>query len=298
MHNSHATDTERVITFERERPHLLSVAFRILGSQPDAEDVVQEAWLRFCRADTRDVHNVSAWLTTVSTRLCVDVLRTRREVPHETTELPEDSNDKPEETALLADELTSAFVVVLDELTPPQRVALVLHDAFGVPFEEIAHILATTPGSAKKLASRARGRVRRRGAAPVEDHTKTRAVVEAFLHAAQGGNTDRLVALLDPNIVRLADAQALPPGGSQRIQGAEAIAAEIRGLQSNALRARLALIDDRPGIVCFDGNAIQTAIIMRTEGDRLVQYDVVADPYRIALLNIKDDPAAIEEVLG
>lgn len=297
MHNGHATDQERVATFERERFHLLSVAFRILGSQPDAEDVVQETWIRFCRADTGDVHNVSGWLTTVSTRLCVDVLRRTREVPHETTELLEDGSDKPEETALLADELTSAFVVVLDELTPPQRVALVLHDAFGVPFEEIAHILTTTPGSAKKLASRARGRVRRRAGTPVEDLAKTRAVVEAFLHAAQGGNTDRLVALLDPNVVRLADAQALPPGGSQRIQGVEAVAAEIRGLQSNALRAHAALIDDRPGIVCFDGEAIQTAIVMRTEGDRIVQYDVIADSYRIALLNVKDYPAAIGEML-
>ena len=297
MHNGHATDPERVATFERERFHLLSVAFRILGSQPDAEDIVQETWIRFCRADLTDLHNVSAWLTTVSTRLCVDVLRRRRELPQETTELPEDSNDKPEETVLLADELTSAFVVVLDELTPPQRVALVLHDAFGVPFEEIAHILATTPGSAKKLASRARGRVRRRGVTPVEDHTKARAVVEAFLHAAQEGDTDRLIALLDPNVVRLADAQALPPGGSRRIQGAEAVAAEIRGLQSNALRAQVALIDDRPGIVCFDGSDIQTAIVMRTDGDRLVQYDVMADPHRIALLNIKEYPATVGEAL-
>lgn len=276
------------MAFERERLHLLSVAFRILGTQPDAEDAVQETWIRFHRADTSQVRNVPAWLTTITTRLCLDVLRRRHEVPQETTDLPEDGNDKPEETALLADELISAFVVVLNELTPPQRVALVLHDAFGVPFDEIAHILGTSAGSAKKLASRARGRVRGRTVEPA-DHAKAQAVVKAFLHAAQDGNTDRLVALLDPNVVRLADAYALPPGAAQRIHGAEAVASEIRGLRANALRAHVALIDRRPGIVCLDGDNIQTAIILRVEEDRIVQYEVVADPHRIAILDINDE---------
>ena len=231
-----AKGTERVAAFERERLHLLSVAFRILGSESDAEDVVQETWIKFDGTDTSHVQNVSAWLTTVATRLCLDALRRRREIPQEATELPGDSDNAPEEIALLADELTAAFVIVLEELTPPQRVALVLHDAFRVSFEEVAHILGTTVASAKELASRVRGRVRRRAVAFAENTAKARQVV-AFLHAAREGNTDRLVALLDPNVVRMADPHILPPGAPQRIQGVRAVVAAT--WRSNRCRARL-----------------------------------------------------------
>ncbi len=153
-------DAQKAVTFQRERPHLLSVAFRILGSESDAEDVVQDTWIKFSLADTDAVRNISAWLTTVATRVCLDMLRRRREISLE-AELSQDMRDEPQEAALLAEELTAAFVVVLDELTPAQRVALVLHDAFGATFEEIARILGINSVSAKKLASRARGRVRR-----------------------------------------------------------------------------------------------------------------------------------------
>lgn len=274
-------------TFQRERLHLLSVAFRILGSQADAEDVVQEAWIKFAGADTSQVRNVPAWLTTIVTRLSLDILRRRREVPQEATELLADTAPEPEEVALLADELTAAFVIVLEELTPPQRVALVLHDAFGVTFEEIAHILETTEGSAKKLASRARARVRQRVSVPPADREKARQVVEAFLRAAQEGDTDRLLALLDPNVVRLADPQVLPPDGEYRIQGLEPVVSQTLLFRASATRAKTALIDGRPGIVVLAGDKVRFALVIRVRDERIVHYEVVADPQRLALLHIK-----------
>lgn len=277
---------ERIVTFERERRHLLSVAFRILGSDEDAEDVLQEAWIKFCAVDMSHVRNVSAWLTTVVTRLCLDALRRRREVPDEAMQLRVGRDEEPEEVALLADELTAAFAVVLDELTPPQRVALVLHDAFGVSFDEIGHILDTTPGSAKKLASRARVRIRERVVAPAEDDREARRIVEAFLRASKDGDTGRLIALLDPNVIRLADSHVLPAGAHQRIAGIDAVATETRAFQATAARAQLASIDERPGIVVLGNGRIQAALVIRVQRGRIVQFDVLADPRRIAQLNI------------
>jgi len=248
---------------------------------------VQEAWIRFASADTTEVRNLRAWLTTVATRLCLDMLRRRRDAPQEATQLLEDTSDPPEEVALLAEELTAAFVIVLEELTPPQRISLVLHDAFGVPFEEIAHILETSTAAAKKLASRARGRVRERVKAPPDDLGKARQVVEAFLHAAQEGNTDRLVALLDPQVIRLADAQVLPKGADQRVQGVRAVVAHTLRFRSSARRAAMALIDGRPGIVVLSCENIQFALVFRIASERIAQYDVVADPQRMALLHIE-----------
>jgi RNA polymerase sigma-70 factor (ECF subfamily) len=280
---------ERLQIFERERRHLLCVAFRILGSQADAEDVVQETWIRYDRADTSNVQNLPAWLTTVASRLCVDVLRRRRDVPQTEAEMPDvedDSRSDPEQTALLASELTTAFTIVLEELTPPQRVALVLHDAFGVPFEEIGHILGTTFASSKKLASRARDRVRRRIAISPRESPNARRVVEAFLRAVQEGNTRELLALLDPNVIRIADPQVLPPGAPQRIQGAEAAVKETVRFRANAARARTAQIDGRPGIVIYSGRDLQLAIVLQVADTRIVQYDVIADARRLAQLHV------------
>jgi RNA polymerase sigma-70 factor (ECF subfamily) len=273
-------------TFERERLRLLSLASRLLGSQSDAEDVVQETWIKFDGTDATWIENVPAWLTTVATRLCLDLLR-RRDVRPEALPPREDGHDCTDETALLADELTAAFTVVIDELTPPQRVALVLHDAFGIPFEDVAHVIGTTVGSAKKLASRARGRVRRRVADPARETAKARELVEAFLVATREGDTDRLLALLDPRVVRTADPQVLPPGSAQRIEGAETVAAETRLFQANARRARVGVIDRRPGILVYAGSAVWAALVMRFNGDRITHYDVVADPRRLALLEIR-----------
>lgn len=291
VNTSKAGNSERLATFERERSHLLSVAFRILGSDSEAEDAVQEAWIKYGHADTSHVQNVSAWLTTVVTRVCLDSLRRRREVPQEPADLLSASvsrGDEPEELTLLASELTEAFMIVLDELTPPQRVALVLHDVFGATFfDEVAHVLGTTAGSAKKLASRARGRLRQRAGGPAGDVKETQRVVEAFLDAAQRGDTDRLVALLDPSVIRTADPQSLPRGEALRIRGVGAVVAETHALRANARRARVPSIDGRPGIVVLSGQEPQTALIFHIAGGRIVQYDVIADPQRLGILHIQ-----------
>jgi len=271
---------------------LLSLAFRILGSDADAEDVLQDAWIKYDRADTSEVRNVSAWLTTVVTRLCLDSLRRRRNVPREPADFSVSQasvGDEPEQLALLASELTDAFTIVLDELTPPQRVALVLHDVFGVSFEEVAHVLGVTEGSAKKLASRARKRVRERAGAPGGDVTEARRVVKAFLYAAQQGDTDSLITLLDPSVVRTADSQALPYGVAQRVRGVDAVVTETRALQANAQRAHVAAIDGQPGIVVLSGRDRQAVLVFHIAGGRIIQYDVIADPRRLALLHIRDE---------
>lgn len=220
----------------------------------------------------------------------VDSLRRRRELsgePGSDFAEPASSGDDPEQLALLASELTTAFSVVLDELTPPQRVALVLHDAFGAPFEEIAHVLDTTTASAKKLASRARGRVHRRTDAPAYDVEEAGRVVSAFLKAAQNGDTNRLIALLDPAVVRTADPQVLRRGGPQQLQGVDAVVAEARLFQANARRARMASIDGRPGIVVVSGGDVQSALLFQVAAGRIHSYDVIADPQRLALLHIE-----------
>ena len=280
----------RVAAFEAERPHLRAVAFRILGADADADDVVQEAWIRYDRTVPADVRNVPAWLTTVVTRLCVDLLRRRRETPREPDQLLDrvtPGGVGPEETTLLAGELTAAFTVVFEELTPPQRVALTLHDVFGTPFEEVAHVLGTSPDSAKKLASRARQRVRQRvDSTRAGNSAHARRVVQALLLAAQHGNTEALLRLLAPDVVRTADPQALPTGAPQRLDGAGTVAAETRALQSNARRARLAVIDGRPGIVVGAGRDLQAVLVFHLDGERIASYDVIAHPRRLALLHV------------
>lgn len=288
-----ANDTNRNALFVRERPHLLAVAFRILGSEADAQDIVQEAWIRFARADISDVRNVTAWLTTVVSRLCLDALRRARTVPQEPEDLsmrPGPRHDDPEQIALLASDLTEAFTIVLDQLTPPQRVALILHDVFGVPFTEVARVLDTTPDSAKKMASRARGRVRARqpahasGADPVE----ARRVVGAFLTAVQRGDIAGLVTLLDPNVTRTADPQVVPPGASQVVHGAQAVASEARTFRVGASRAQVAAINGQPGIVIRSARGLQLAMIFRIAQGCVVHFDVVADSHRLARLRIDD----------
>ncbi|MGW5879622.1 sigma-70 family RNA polymerase sigma factor [Nocardiopsis terrae] len=285
---------DRTAVFHHQRPHLLAVAFRILGSDADAQDVVQEAWIRYAHADTGGIRNVPAWLTTVVTRLCLDFLRRARECPREPEELDlesADGGDGPEEVALLAGELTEAFAVVLGELTPSQRVALVLHDVFGVPFEEVAYVLGTTPGAARKLASRARGCVRRTVAAPTGPGGGScsggaRQVADAFLRAARQGDVDALLRLLAPGVTRTADPHVLPPGAAQRLVGARAVIRETRLLSTNARRARAATIDGRPGIVVRSARELRAALVLHVEDGRIVHYDVIADPRRLALLRL------------
>ncbi|WP_232667554.1 sigma-70 family RNA polymerase sigma factor [Pseudonocardia sp. TRM90224] len=278
---------ETDMTFQRERRQLLAIAFRILGSTADAEDIVQEAWIRYARADLDTIENVAAWLTTVVTRLCLDVLRRAHEQPAELPDEPDDGSG-PAETALLASELTSAFVVVMERLTPPQRVALIMHDVFGAPFDEIAHVLDTTPGSAKKLASRARGRVRGATAPATADPGATREVVGAFLHAAQRGDVDALLGVLAPDVTRTADPQAVPAGAALQVRGARTVAEQTRNFAAAARLARLVVIDGEPGLALRSGGHVRLAITFHVVADRIERYDVVADPRRLALLNIED----------
>jgi RNA polymerase sigma-70 factor (ECF subfamily) len=284
-------DDERALAFAAERSHLLAVAFRILGSEIDAQDIVQEAWLRYARSDTARVNNLQAWLTTVVTRLCLDLLRRTRESLLDLEDFDRDlrSSDTPEDIAILAAELTEAFVVALDRLSPEQRVALVLHDVFGTPFEEVAHVLATTTGSAKKLASRARSRLA--GDFPRSSRASDDAVAErvvcAFLTAAKEGNVDALVAVLHPDVTRTADPQALPHGSPQRVVGIEAVVAETRELRANARAARLASVDGRPGIVVEVDDAVVSALVLQIADGKVRHYDVVADPGRLARLRIE-----------
>ena len=283
---------ERTVAFAAERPHLLAVAFRILGSDADTQDVVQEAWARYEGAEVSAIRSTQAWLTTVVTRLCIDLLRRSRTVPCDDEQVFGDlpSRDDPEETALLAAELAEAFLVVLDRLSPEQRVAFVLHDVFGTPFEEVGHVLATTPGSAKTLASRARGRLRAdlpyRRSEP-GDIAAARPAVAAFLTAAQHGDVASLVGVLHPEITRTADPQALPSGAPQRACGVEAIVAETQSFQARAQAARLVTIDGSPGIAVMANGKVVTALVVVVADDLVRHYDVVADPARLARLRIE-----------
>src|SRR5918992_5548240 len=219
--------------FEEHRTRLRAVAYRMLGSLTEADDAVQEAWLRLNRSDAAAIENLGAWLTTVVARISLNMLRsrdTRREEPLE-TRLPEPIIDRadgtdPEHEALLADAVGLALFVVLETLNPAERLAFVLHDMFGVPFDEIAPILDRSPGAARQLASRARRRVRAENPLPDVDVDAQREVVEAFLAAAREGDFERLVAVLDPDVVLRADMGPLPTGGSRELRGAAEVAGQ------------------------------------------------------------------------
>src|SRR6185437_10711959 len=243
--------------FERQRPHLRAVAYRMLGSVSEADDAVQEAWLRLNRSDTDGVANLGGWLTTVVARVSLDMLRSRRALREEYmgSWLPEpivsvDVEADPEQQALLADSVGLALLVVLDSLAPPERLAFVLHDMFAVPFAEIAEIAGTTPAAARQLASRARRRVR--GAAPADDAdlTEQRAVVDAFLAASRDGDFEGLVAILHPDVVFRIDLGGHGPLAREPIAGAEAVARQVlaRG-RPFARFARHAVVNGGAGVI-------------------------------------------------
>jgi RNA polymerase sigma-70 factor, ECF subfamily len=271
--------------FESDRAHLRAVAYRMLGSAAEADDAVQEAWLRLSRSDTSDVDNLTGWLTTVVARVCLNMLkaRGRREEPVES--LPESvaPDGGPEEETVLADSVGTALVVVLDTLTPAERLAFVLHDMFGVPFDEIAPIIGRTPVTTRQLASRARRRVR--GASVAEDTGtggtgtgdtgRRQEVVRAFLAASRDGDFEALVALLDPAAVaRSADGVA---------EGAQAVAGMFAG---RAKAARPALLDGMPGLVWAKAGTIRVAFRFTFAGERVAAIDLVADPDELAGMDI------------
>ncbi|TNC24170.1 sigma-70 family RNA polymerase sigma factor [Amycolatopsis alkalitolerans] len=267
--------------FEEHRPRLRAVAYRILGSVSEAEDAVQEAWLRVDRDGGAGVDNLGGWLTTIVGRVCLNMLRTRRAHPEEPIEaLPEpaDSHEAPEDEAMLADSVGLALLVVLDTLEPGERLAFVLHDLFAVPFDEIAGIMGRTPAATRQLASRARRRVR---GAPVPEHEpqRQRAVVEAFLAAARGGDLEALMAVLDPEVVL--------HSGTEVLRGARAVASGARAFTRVATHGRLMLAGDTPAAAGYgpDG-ALLSVALFTVAGDRILAMDIVRDPDRIAALDL------------
>ncbi|MDP9794032.1 RNA polymerase sigma-70 factor (ECF subfamily) [Catenuloplanes nepalensis] len=262
--------------FEAARPRLLSLAHRLVGSHHDAEDAVQAAWVRAATADPAELINPEAWLTTVTTRLCLYQLRARRrrgELPLRADDVPGDQT-AADEAFLRREEVSRAFMVVLAELSPAQRVAYVLHDLFAVPFEQVSVVLGTTTGSAKKLASRARARLRDAGPAESPRHERQVHVVEAFLAAARGGDIGRLVALLSPDVVRDADPALLRGGAQATVSGATAVAEETRTFLDRIAVAAVVLIDGRPGAVIAPGGRPSALLRFRFQDTAITHIDI------------------------
>jgi RNA polymerase sigma factor (sigma-70 family) len=288
------TDDELAQRFEEQRARLHAVAYRLLGSTAEADDAVQETWLRLSRTDVSGVDNLPGWLTTVVGRVCLDGLRSRasrRERALETTEIepvrPEAEPARrpvdPEEEALLAESVGQALQVVLDALTPAERVAFVLHDVFAISFEEIGQVVGRTPTATRQLASRARRRVQ---ADPARDERPgQRRVVDAFFAAARDGRFDDLLTLLDPGVVVRADAAAASIGGGRRIEGADAVA---RFFSGRAAGVRPALVDGVAGglVVPFDGARIAISFVIA--GGRILAIEAVADPEQLAAMDIAE----------
>ena len=278
-------------TFEAQRDRLRAVAHRMLGSHADAEDVVQEAWLRLSRQDTATIHNLAGWLTTVVGRISLDALRSRQARPEASYDdgLSEfvvtlDDNPAPEDDAVLADSVGLALLVVLEALGPSERLAFVLHDLFSVPFEEIAPIVERTPAAARQLAVRVRRRVQETEEMPEPDLRRQREVVTAFLAAARSGDVDVLRALLDPDVVLRADAEAVRTGATGA-HGADDVAKTFSGRVARA--ARIATVDGAAGLVWAPGGETRVVFGFTVLDDRITSIDVLADPGRLHRLELE-----------
>jgi RNA polymerase sigma-70 factor (ECF subfamily) len=280
----------QVREFERHRAHLRAVAYRMLGSLSEADDAVQESWFRLHRSKAAEVENMRGWLTTVVARICLDMLRARRARREDLVgnELPEPivtvaSANAPEDEALLADSVGLALLVVLDTLNPPERLAFVLHDMFGVPLEEIAPILERTPIATRQLASRARRRVR--GATPQSDPnlSRQRAVVDAFLAAARNGDFEALVTVLDPDVVLRADRGRLAAADTPPVvTGAAAVAEQILARAPRfASFARPAIVNGAAGLIVVPRDRPIAVLGFTVVADRIVELDLVADPDKL-----------------
>jgi RNA polymerase sigma factor (sigma-70 family) len=277
--------------FEEHRSRLRGVAYRMLGSVSDADDAVQEAWLRLNRTDSSEIENLGGWLTTVVARVSLNMLRSRklrREEPL-AVRLPEPIIDPPEgmdpeHEALLADSVGLALLVVLETLSPPERLAFVLHDIFAVPFDEIAPIVDRSPEAARQLASRARGRIQAEKAVPDVDLNGQREVVEAFVAAAREGDFDRLVQVLDPDVVLRADLG--PAGESREVRGARAVAGQALFYSRLGLTMKPVLVNGAVGTVTFkDGQPFSVGAV-RVRGGKIVEMDILADTERLRELDL------------
>ena len=277
--------------FEAHRDHLRAVAYRMLGSTSEADDAVQDAWLRLSRADVGDIENLGGWLTTVVGRVCLDMLRARQSRREDA--MPADlagassghaAGGDPEREAVLTDSVGEALLVVLDTLAPAERLAFVLHDLFGVPFDEIAPIVERSPAATRQLASRARRRVRGAEGAPFADADRRGDVVRAFLAAARDGEFESLVALLDPEALVRRDRVAATMGGEWEARGATAVAKVFSG---QARAARPALVDGVPGAVWAPGGKPRVVILFAFAASRIAAIDLVADPERLEEMTIE-----------
>ena len=279
--------------FEAERPNLRAVAYRLLGSLPEAEDAVQESWLRLSRSDTSGVANLGGWLMTVVARICLDMLRSRKSRREQSLDAletepitREPGSINPEEEAELSDSVGLALLVVLETLTPHERLAFVLHDIFAVPFEEIAPIVEREVAATRQLASRARRRIRGGARAADTDLIASREVVDAFLAASRAGNFEALLALLDPDVVYRADSAAQPSGASRVVRGATAVGRQARVFLRLAKFAQPALVNGAVGIVVAPYGRLRYAAQLTITGGKITQIHVMADPAVLRQLHL------------
>ncbi|HET8549881.1 MAG TPA: sigma-70 family RNA polymerase sigma factor [Bryobacteraceae bacterium] len=288
--NEHNWLAER---FEENRDHLRAVAYRMLGSLSEADDAIQETWLRLSRSDAREIENLGGWLTTVVARVCLDMLRSRtsrREIaldgPGSEPTAKRERGIDPEQETLLADSIGLALLVVLDRLSPSERLAFVLHDMFAVPFEEIASIVGRSPAAARQLASRARRRVQGAGAAGRPDLPRQRETVDAFLAALRAGDFDGLLAVLDPDVVVRIDSAAAAPGAPREIHGARAWAKGAIAFAQAARLARPALVDGDVGLVVAPRGRLFRVLRFTIADGKITAVDIVADPARLSELDL------------
>ena len=283
--------------FEEHRSHLRAVAYRMLGSLSEADDAVQEAWFRLSRSESSGIENLGGWLTTVVGRVCLDMLRSRtsrRVVPLGESlgmRVPEplvsraDGID-PEHEALLADSVGLALLVVLETLTPAERLAFVLHDMFAVPFEEIAPVVGRSPTAARQLASRARRRVQGEAHLPDADLATQREVVDAFLAASRDGDFDTLLAVLDPDVVLRMDGGAVRAGLSREVRGARAVAEQTLTFSRLSPFVRPALVNGAAGVVVAPRGRPFSVMGFTIRGRKIVEIDILADPARLSRLDV------------
>jgi RNA polymerase sigma factor (sigma-70 family) len=283
--------TER---FEENRTHLQAVAYRILGSLNEADDAVQEVWLRLSRSDTNSIENLRGWLTTVVGRVCLDMLRSRASRREEQFDAhapeaivrPADVNT-PEQEALLAESVGLALLVVLETLAPAERLAFVLHDMFDLPFDEIARITGRSPASARQLASRARRRVQGVPMASRADLARQREVIEAFMAAARAGDFGALLEVLDPDVVRRVDVTA-QPGVSREVRGAQVVAkgALAGARHAWSVQVALALVNGNVGIVTVSQGRLSMAVTFMIRDGKIIEIDLITSPTRLRQLNL------------
>lgn len=273
--------------FEENRGHLRGVAYRMLGSLSEADDAVQEAWLRLSRSDSASIDNLGGWLTTVVSRVCLDILRSRKSRREDSLDDQkfEPAEDKskidPEQEALLADSVGLALLVVLDKLNPAERLAFVLHDLFDLPFDEIARIVGRTSNAARQLASRARRQIRGAATAPEADLARQREVITTMLTALRNGDVEGLVAVLDPDLVVRIDKSALASGAPTEVRGARNWAGQAIAFSRNVRFIQPALVDGVVGVILAPRGRLLRALRFKMKGDRIASIEVVAEPERL-----------------